>query len=824
MIYPRNIEEKIGFTGIRREVEGLCLTASGREKVTDMRFLTNGETVSRLLKETSEMVKAMSADKPFPLDALPECKEILASLRLEGSWLSAAEFVKLRKMTSTCSEIEAFFKTPAEETPPYPNLKNVAASLENFADISRKIDVVVSPEGEVRDSASRLLADIRRSIASMGGCIEAAMRRVMRNAVAEGLIEPDAAPSMRDGRLVIPVSPMHKRKIQGIVHDESASGKTVFIEPAEVVEANNRLRELQLEEHREIARILTALSADIRPRLPELESAWDVLAEFDFIRGKALHAVNNNCQMPSFDPSRPEIDWYGAFHPVLRNALERQGKKIVNLDIRLDPHKSVLIVSGPNAGGKSVVLKTVATVQYFIQCGMLPPLAYNSHTGMFGSLFMDIGDDQSMEDDLSTYSSHLRNMKFLLSNANDRSLVLIDEFGSGTEPRIGGAIAEAILKKLIQKKIWGVITTHFQNLKEFAQKSEGVINGSMLYDRQRMKPLFKLSIGTPGSSFAIEIARLTGLPSDVLDEVELLVGKDYINLDRYLMDINRDKRYWENKRDAIRIKEKKLEALLEKYENDALDLRNERRHLIEEARKEAKGIIDSSNAAIERTILEIRREQAEKESTRQAREKLRAQSRRLAEPDSSTEDNEKVSKALKATKKLRKGKQRGEGVKPDEPQARPLAPGDNVLLDGTGTPGSILEIDGKKALVAFGHLKTTVSISRLKHTMKKASATPAGESFISRATMDGMREKQLNFSREVDVRGMRAAEAVQAITYFVDDAIQLGADRVRILHGTGSGALRQYIRQYLATIPEIDRYHDEDVRFGGAGITVIEFK
>ncbi len=447
------------------------------------------------------------------------------------------------------------------------------------------------------------------------------MRRVIARAVNDGYIEPDTTPSMRDGRLVIPVPPMHKRKFNGIVHDESASGKTLYIEPAEIVEANNRVRELQMEERREITRILVALADDIRPSLPEMLDSYGILGYFDFIHAKAKYASLVDAEMPTLH-DKPEMEWYHACHPVLKMSLESQGREIIPLDITLSPERRILLISGPNAGGKSVTLKTAGIVQYMAQCGVMPTVYGNSHIGIFSDIFIDIGDDQSIEDDLSTYSSHLGNMKYILTHGAAHSMVLIDEFGAGTEPQVGGAIAQALLKQFNAMGMWGIITTHFQNLKHFADETPGLVNGSMLYDRQQMRPLFRLSIGHPGSSFAIEIARKIGLPAQIISDASDIVGSDYINLDRYLLDIARDKRYWENKRTAIRQKEKKIDEVLTRYEQDAETLRQHRREIINDAQQQARQIIEGSNAAIERTIHEIKRSNAERERTIEARKDL----------------------------------------------------------------------------------------------------------------------------------------------------------------------------------------------------------
>ncbi len=513
------------------------------------------------------------------------------------------------------------------------------------------------------------------------------------------------------------------------------------------------------------------------------------------------------------------MEWYHACHPVLKLSLEHQGREIVPIDIALNRETRILVISGPNAGGKSVCLKTVGTIQYMVQCGLLPPVHDNSHIGIFQDIFVDIGDDQSFEDDLSTYSSHLRSMKFMLQRGRKGTLFLIDEMGSGTEPQIGGALARAILEQMNGKEMWGIVTTHYQILKQFAEDTTGLINGSMLYDRHLMQPMFKLSIGNPGSSFAVEIARKIGLPAEIIQSAEDIVGKEYMNLDNYLLDITRDKRYWENKRTAIRQKEKKLEQMLAQYAEDADQLRSKRREIIEEARTEAKKILDSSNAIIERTIADIKEANAEREKTLEARRKLKEERIELEREGNRYKDSNLL---LAKVPKKKKGKHNVQADRETSPAKREVTVGANVRLDGGSTVGTVLEVSGKNALVIFGNLKTTVKTDRLTVTDTKPKTET--KSSISMQTIDSGYERQLQFKQEIDVRGMRADEAIQTVTYFIDDAIRFSVARVRILHGTGTGALRQAIRELLSTTSGISSYHDEDVRFGGAGITVVNLK
>ncbi len=811
MIYPESFESKIGFGAVRAAVAANCLTPAGKDFAAEsIAFSADFDAVSAELEATAEMADLVNAAADdLPLGRVADIRRELEAVRIEGTFLPADELSAVRNTLEAFGAIARFVaKSTADGV--YPRLCAVASPIGDFPDLVRQIDKIVDRYGNVLDSASPELADIRRSLARAQGSIASAVRRVLSEAVAAGLVDADAAPAVRDGRMVIPVSPMHKRKISGIVHDESASGKTVFIEPAEVVQINNRLRELQMDERREIARILTGLTSMLRPHIPEILDSCRIAARLDFIHAKALYAREIGASLPKLSRS-PEMEWYHACHPGLLASLRAQGKEIVPLDIHLSPERRLLIVSGPNAGGKSVTLKTVGIVQYMMQCGLLPPLYENSHMGFFEDIYIDIGDDQSLENDLSTYSSHLTHMKHFMSHGMPSTLVLVDEFGGGTEPLIGGAIAQAILSRFAVIGLWGVITTHYQNLKQLAEETPGLVNGSMLYDRQRMEPMFRLVVGTAGSSFAVEIARKIGLPDDIIAQAKEIVGTDYVNMDKYLLDIARDRRYWENKRLAIRQKEKKLENTLNEYQAQADDLRARRREILADAKEEARKIVEGSNAAIERTIHEIRKVQADKEHTRKLRFDLRAEQARA---QSAETDHPLLRKAPKP-KKQQPAAERQRADK------RPIEVGDYVKLDGQETPGQVLEIKGKNATVSFGMLKTTVKLDRLRHTLQKP-ATGSKPTAVAVITGEQHRAARLDFKQEIDVRGMRADEALQAVTYFIDDAIRFSCSRVRILHGTGTGALRQAIRQYLSTQPGVARYADEDVRLGGAGITVVD--
>lgn len=841
MIYPASIEHKLGFDTVRGQISALCISRYGRDVCDAMAFMPLFDDVAAALEATAEMVAVIGSDDGFPLGEIHDMDAVLASMRLEGASLSPADFLRLRSSLIAMSSLVKFFTScRRDDAPVYPRLDALSHSLAAFPALVEAIDRVIDRWGNVRDNASPALSAVRQAMAALSGSVNAVMRRVIARVAKDGIVEPDVTPSVRDGRLVIPVSPMHKRKIQGIVHDESASGKTVFIEPAEVVETNNRIRTLQLDERREIVRILTALTDVVRPHAGDIMDCLGVMGVFDFIHAKARYAAGIKGSMPKLS-SACACNWKDAFHPVLQQSLARQGKEIVPMSMSLDADHRIMVISGPNAGGKSVALKTVGLLQYMTQCGVLPTLAPDSTVGVYDSVFVDIGDDQSLEDDLSTYSSHLRNMKTILTRGDSRSLILIDEFGAGTEPQIGGAIAQALLSRFNDKGLWGIITTHFQNLKLFAEDTPGLVNGSMLYDRHLMQPLFRLSVGSPGSSFAVEIARKTGLPADVIAEAETIVGSDYINADKYLLDINRDKRYWENKRADIKQREKRLRETIERYEADAEELRRSRRDILDEARREARRIIDESNAAVERTIRDIRVAQADRQATLEARAALTDRKNTLADPDAPlVPDNNLLAKAGRVA--TRKGRKRSVAA---TPASRPIAVGDKVTLEGASTVGIVSDIKGDNATVIFGQLTTNTKLSRLTLTDRKVASLstaaspvvvetpptqatpvksrPRAASFISVATREEMRRRQLAFSQNIDLRGMRVDEALQAVTYYIDDAVQFDCSRVRILHGTGTGALRQAVREYLATVPAVRSFHDEDVRLGGAGITVVDF-
>lgn len=822
MIYPQNFEEKIGFDNIRALLKGKCLSDLGRERVAGMSFATSLHVIENEIDMTVELMSIMSSEADFPVNHFYDMRQSLKKIRIEGTWMSEQEIFDLRRSLQTVADIASFFGGE-DDGERYPALKRLAADVVLFPDVVKRIDAIIDKFGKVKDNASARLREIRMELSSVMSGISKNLYGIIRAAQNDGYVDKDVVPTMRDGRLVIPVAPALKRRIKGIVHDESASGKTVFIEPAEIVEANNRIRELESEEKREIIRILTDFADYLRPQADAMMISYDFLGEIDFIRAKALFSIQVGAVKPDMSSSQI-VDWSNAVHPLLKLSLEKHGKKVVPLDIRLNGRQRILLISGPNAGGKSVCLKTVGLLQYMYQCGMPVCMDESSVVGLFDDIFIDIGDEQSIENDLSTYSSHLLNMKIMLKKCNDKSLLLIDEFGSGTEPQIGGAIAEALLQRFNAAGACGVITTHYQNLKHFADSHEGVVNGAMLYDRQKMQALFQLQIGNPGSSFAVEIARKIGLPEDVIKDASDMVGSDYINSDKYLQDIVRDKRYWENKRQNIRQKEKALESTIAAYEKAFEELKSERKDILLKAKDEALKLISDSNAAIENTIREIKEAQAEKEKTKELRKEL---TELKAAIENENNDEEERIKAKMERLREKQQRRKKEKAKPDaakiadRPKEIELKAGDFVRVKGQSSVGQIMEISGANVKAAFGAMVMTLKKDRIEPAAapKKADSRVSA---VSLQTQDHIYEKKLAFKQDIDVRGMRGDEAVQAVTYFIDDAIQVGMDRVRILHGTGNGILRTLIRQYLETVPGVKNYRDEHVQFGGAGITVVD--
>ena len=867
MIYPNNFEHKLGFDEIRRLLKERCLSTLGKEKVDEIAFSTDCREINEWMNQVREFRRLKEEKDDFPMQFFFDVREAVTRIRMENTHLEEDEVWDLRRSLETIANIVRYLRKESGDGSqesvdyPYPALQRLTEGVVTFPAVIRRIDSILDKFGKIKDSASMTLAGIRHELEKTQGSISRTLYTILHAAQKDGLVDKDAAPAMRDGRLVIPVAPQVKRRINGIVHDESATGKTVFIEPTEVVEANNKVRQLEAEERREIIRILTVFTDEVRPHVKEILDSYQFLATIDLIQAKAHWAELTKAFEPALE-DKPHIDWIHAVHPLLQLSLEKQGKKVVPLEIRLEGVRSqesgdrrnvgrLLIISGPNAGGKSVCLKTVGLLQYMLQCGLPIPIGDRSTAGIFEHIMIDIGDEQSIENDLSTYSSHLMNMKQMMKQANARTLLLIDEFGSGTEPTIGGAIAEAMLKQFWQRETFGVITTHYQNLKQFAEGHPGVVNGAMLYDRHEMQALFQLAIGQPGSSFAIEIARKTGIPEEVIKDASDIVGSEYIQSDKYLQDIVRDKRYWEGKRQTIHQHEKSLESKINRYEDELNEIERQRKEILRKAKEQAEELLRESNKKIENAIREIREAQAEKERTRLAREELNTFKEQLDTID--TRDNdEAIARKIRQIqeRKERKEKRKAEklarkeegGTRNENTSAAAnsqlstansqLKPGDTVRIKGLTSVGEIESINGSQAVVIFGGMRTKMRADRLERAEKPTTQLSKTEErnnniagsygMVSKDTREVIDNRKLNFRQDLDVRGMRGDEAINAVTYFIDDAILVGMPRVRILHGTGTGVLRQLIRQYLATIPNVTHYRDEHVQFGGAGITVVD--
>lgn len=779
MLYPYDIEDKIDFGFIRHKLLSYCSFEYGSRRVEEMHFLTDFATISELLTITKEMLDLL-ADKSFdyPDGAKHDVSASLKRLRVEGLYMEEQELHLLRLTLETIRQQAHFFSSLPEERFPLLRLITSNYNTQLASVFIEEIDRLLDKYGAIRDNASAELSRIRKELRQAEGSVSRLLSQILRRAQSEGYVDSDASPTMREGRLVIPITPAYKRKLGGIVHDESASGKTVYIEPTEVVEANNRIRELENEELREKKRILLAFADKLRPHLSDLVNCMEFLGDTDFLHAKAMLARELQAIAPVIN-DLPQFDWRGARHPMLLCNFREQGKELVPLNIRLTDENRILVISGPNAGGKSVCLKTVALLQYMMQCGLLVPLREDSTMGLFSDIMIDIGDSQSIDDDLSTYSSHLRNMKTFLRQANEHSLVLIDEFGSGTEPLMGGAIAEAILLQINQQKARGVITTHYTNLKHLAGETEGIVNGAMLYDRGQLRPLFILSIGHAGSSFAIEIAHQIGLPLSIIDKAKELVGEEKIDYDKQLQDIARDRRYWENKRQQVKQREKHLEERIEYYEGQIANIKTTKREIIDKAKEQAASLLERTNATIENTIREIKETKANSEKTKKARAEVEKLKQEVAQP---------------ATAKGKKG---------------------NSKKTQTETPAA--DDKKKKVFRDFSDLRQ-LSGKSIKETRLIDSNLHEQHS-----VSDEIRRKKLTFKQEIDLRGMRADEALQAIESYIDDAVMVATDEVRILHGTGTGALKQVVRAYLQNNHRVRGFHDGDPDKGGAGITIVEF-
>ena len=826
MIYPANFEEKIGFDRIREQVTALCSTPSAKAKLAEEGFSTSADEIERRLSLMNEMRSLLMLERDFPDGDYPDPAPLVAKIRVEGSYLLAAEADQLRKALVTVGAIAEFILGRGGA-----RLWELSRRVTLFPEIVRAIDVILDDRGEVKDSASPELQPVRRAIREREGQAAKRLQQVLQRAKQAGIVDADAVLSVRDGRPVIPVAAANKRKLQGFIHDESATGRTFYVEPVEVVEINNELKELEYAERREVVKVLSAFTESIRPDAEAIADAGDYLSSVDMIRAKARWALANDAGKPILSTD-DRLELRTARHPLLQQTLRAAGREIVPLDLQLDRRKRILVISGPNAGGKSVCLKTTGIVQYMFQCGFPVPVSEVSELPVFESIFIDIGDEQSIDNDLSTYSSHLLNMKHMLAGASGRTLVLIDEFGSGTEPVIGGAIAEAILERLLGRGCYGVITTHYANIKYYAASVEGIANGAMMFDVQNIRPLFRLEMGKPGSSFAVEIARKIGLPEDIIRAASEKAGSDHINIEKQLREIARDKHYWEQKRDRIRLTDRKVEELEQNYAEQLAKIRAERQEILKKAKQEARQLIADANKQIENTIKTIREAQAEKELTRLARRELDDFREAVEKADEAgneaavAREIERIERRRRrrAERRAQQGAQPAAGEAAPQPEKpREVVAGSKVRMAGQEMVGVVQSVKGKRAQVAFGQILTTVDKGLLtvvsNNEYREATRPVAARTVLS---VD-ISSRKLNFKDHIDVRGMRAADALDEVRNFIDDALMVGVGTVSILHGKGTGALKEEIRRYLRTVPEIVSAVDEHADRGGAGITIVTF-
>lgn len=830
MIYPENFEEKLKFDKIRNAIKSFCLSPMATEHVDAMCFLTDYDTICQTLGETVEMSCIVNEEDEFPICEFPDLREALHRIRIEGLYLEEEELTSLCNALKLVKGIVHFFEQQPDNK--YPLLSTRSTEIAVFPVLIDRIDAILDKYGRIKDSASPELSRLRREILLKQSAVSKRLAQILKQAQNDGIVEAEATVSIHDGRAVIPVPAANKRRIGGIVLDESSSGRTSFIEPTEVVQLNNELRELSYAERREVIKILIDVTSSIRPYTTDILLSFNFLSYIDFVRAKAKYAASIDAVMPIVE-NRQGLYWSKARHPLLYVQLKQQGRDIVPLDIELEaPRQRILIISGPNAGGKSVCLQTVGIVQYMLQCGMLVPVNEGSKMGIFDNIFIDIGDEQSIENDLSTYSSHLTNMKHFVRNASYKTLLLIDEFGTGTEPMLGGAIAESVLAELNRKGAFGVITTHYTNLKHFAAQTEGIHNGAMLFDTHAIQPLFKLQMGQPGSSFAFEIARKIGLPETILNDAKEKIGHEHLDFDKHLREIVRDKNYWENKRQTVKENEKRLSEILERYNTELQNIKRERREILDKARKQSEEMLAETNRRIENTIREIREAQAEKEKTKSVRDDLNKFKENILNDDIKEDDSieRKIQKIKEREQRKKDRKQNNEQNTQTKQQTNtqtPIAVGDMVCIDkNENQKGEVLQIDKKEALIAVGNLQTTIKLNRLtklSNNEARRKQKPQVTVYVSNVG-EAVREKKLSFKPEIDVRGMRTDDAIEKVAAFVDEALLCEQNRLSILHGKGNGILRQMIRQYLNSLPFVVSAHDEHVQFGGAGITIVELE
>ena len=844
MMIDKRLEQKLGFDRIRQIISDRCSTAYATERTATETFSTDPEEIRRRLVLTDEMRLIMMFEDSFPSGGFIDCIDFLKPLERSSSAIELISLRKLRTMLDTLRKVTSFFNGVKDEV--YPNLKRMSAPVLGFPEVQRRIDTILDRYGEVKDTASDELYAIRKALHEKEGAISRRMSAILKKAQEEGIVDSDAGVSIRDGKMLIPVSAANKKRIQGFIYDESASGKTAFIEPAEVVELDNQIKELRFSEQREIVRILFEFTEFLRPYIPDLVESARYLGEIDFLMAKAQIALDFIAGMPIISDNG-EMNLRKARHPLLERALKKEKKEIIPLTATLTADKHILLISGPNAGGKSVCLKTTGLLQYMFQWGMLIPTSETSEMMVFDRIMVDIGDDQSLENDLSTYSSFLVNMKEMLAKADDRTLVLIDEFGSGTEPAAGGAIAEAILCELDRRGAYGVITTHYTNLKLYASSGQtGVVNGAMMFDVKNIAPLFKLEMGLPGNSFAFELARKTGLPESIIKDAEARAGEEFVGIERNLRKIARNRKALDEKLERIRNTDRTLENITDKYQKELLQIRQKKKEIIDEARKEAEEIVKKANRQVESTIRTIKESQAEKSATQEARKELQGFLGILtAKKEKEEKDREDyIEKKIKQLDERRERRMKRKEQKADENMLKeqrekmaeqermeafrsaPLKAGEKVRIKENGMVGEVTKVSAKALVITVGNISTKLphdKVERITSNEFKSAVRETSRPASSIKVDTSINERKLNFSTEIDVRGERLNDAVEKVVRYVDDAIMIGVSSVRIIHGKGTGVLRDELQKMLRTMPGVASVRDEHIQFGGTGVTIVNF-
>ncbi len=825
------LESKLGFDRVRTFVADRCSTEYAVTRVTEETFSNDPEVIGERLALTDEMRLIVMFEENFPTNGYIDCLDFLKPLENTGYTIDILSLGKLRTMVETVRKLTNFFMSIKDGV--YPNLKKMSAPVMSFPEVQRRIDLILDKFGDVKDTASDKLLEIRRAIKTKEGAISKRANAILKQAQADGLVDEDAGLSVRDGKLLIPVNSSSKKKIQGFVYDTSATGKTAFVEPAEIIELENEIVTLHADEAQEIQRILAAFSDFVRPYVPDLINSAEYIGEIDFLVAKAQVALDFKAGAPIISDNG-EMNLRKARHPLLERALRKEKKDIVPVSIRLTPGKHILLISGPNAGGKSVCLKTTGLLQYMFQWGMLIPTSETSELPVFDRIMVSIGDDQNIENDLSTYSSFLDDMKTMLAKADDKTLILIDEFGSGTEPTAGGAIAEAILSEMDKRGVYGVITTHYTNLKLYASGSDtGVINGAMQFDAAKIQPLFKLDIGMPGNSFAFELARKMGLPESIVKDAETRAGEEFVGMERNLRKIVRNRRALDEKLQRIKNTDKTLENITERYQKELEGLKQTKKEILDQAKKEAQEIVQGANKTVENTIRTIKESQAEKEKTSDARRELQnfMSSLQMKKENEQKNHDDYIERKLKQLedRKMRRNARKGkpqddsQAQTPEQFRGGVLKVGEKVRVKDNGMAGEVIRVSNKAVTVAIGNITSKMPLDRVERISSNEYKASVRENIKPRAAQDdsGLRERRLAFSPELDVRGERVSDALDIVMHYIDDAIMLNIGSVRIIHGKGTGALRDELQKYLRTIPGVTSVRDEQVQFGGSGVTIV---